>query len=60
MVDAVIKGLNQSGATFGTNVSKLIAGHAGLITKAGVKRGTRYGLTNKGKQQAQEVLRKIV
>jgi hypothetical protein len=60
MVDSVLKGLNQSGATYGSNIARLIGGHAGLVTKAGVKRGTRYGLTNKGSQQAEEVLRKIV
>lgn len=59
-VDSVLKGLNQSGANYEANVARIIAGHGGLVTKAGVKRGTRYGLTNRGRKRAEEVLREIV
>jgi len=60
MVDSLLKGMSQSGAQHGTNIARIVSGTPGLVTKAGVKRGTKYGLTNKGKQQAEETLRGLI
>jgi hypothetical protein len=60
MVSLVLKGLDQSGVSYGPNLARTIAGYPGLVTKAGVKRGTRYGLTNKGSQRAIDVMQQIV
>ena len=59
MVSALIDGLKQSGLP-AERISIVVAGNETLVTKAGVKRGTRYGLTNRGLQRAEEVLRDLL
>ncbi len=59
MVAAIISGLRQSGMQSDYNIARIVAGHESLVTKAGVKRGTRYGLTNRGRAHAEEALRRI-
>jgi len=59
MVAAIINGLRQSGMQSDYNIARIVAGYESLVTKAGVKRGTRYGLTNRGRAHAEEALRRI-
>jgi hypothetical protein len=57
IVGDLIEGLRKSGASVHTQTSKIVAPFRTLVTMAGVKRGSRYTLTNKGQSHAEEVMR---
>jgi len=57
---AIINGLRQSGNAVRLHIARIVAGYESLVTKAGVKRGTRYGPDkSRWRAHAEEALRRI-
>ncbi len=58
IVGTLLNGLKQSGLII-ADLARTVSGSEAHITKAGVKRGMRYGLTNPGMRRAEEVLKHL-
>lgn len=56
---ALMKAAEKSGVRV-DRIDRLLAVHEPFVTTAGMRRGKRYGLNNRGKQHAIEILRAIL
>ena len=59
IVGDLLGALRVSGASFKGQASKVVARQKTLVAQTGVKRASRYTLTNKGQSYAEEVLRRL-
>lgn len=56
MVDQLIEAARQSGVETAGRVARVLDPRSDLITRSGIKRGTRYGLNNRGAMHAENLL----
>lgn len=56
----LLEGLRVSGVPIPRTVADVVSGSESLVTRAGIKRASRYSLTNRGMQTAEEILRRLL
>ena len=55
----LIKAAHQSGVKL-DRIDRVIAKHDDLLLKGGARKGTKYGLNNRGKEKAKELMQKML
>ena len=60
MVDQLIKAARQSGIDPGGRVSRILDQRRDMITRSGTRRGTKYGLNNRGTAHAESLMTTIL